>query len=55
MSHLIIVDEFFLDDFHGVVSLGSLLLDHEHFGVASSTDHSQELKVLQPDQGVLIG
>ena len=46
---LIICDQFFLDDFHGVHTSCGLQLHHEYLGVAATPNHTQHLKILQAD------
>ena len=47
MSHLIISDEGFLDDLHGVYPAGPFEFDHEHLGVGPPPYHPQQLEVIQ--------
>ena len=46
---LVIIDQLFLNNFHGVDALCSLLRDDKHLGVAAATDYFDELKVFETD------
>ncbi len=55
VAHLVVVDELLLDDLHGVDALRAPLLDHQHLGVAATSDHPQQLEVVQLDRRVVAG
>jgi len=43
--YLIIRDQSFLDDFHGIDASCLFELDHEHLCVAASSNHPNQLKI----------
>ena len=47
VPYLLVHDQGLLNNLHGVDLLGRLELHHQHFGVATSTNHLQDVKVLQ--------
>ena len=48
--YLVVVNELFLDDFHGVGTLGRFLFNDEDLGVAAATDHPHQHEVIQTDR-----
>lgn len=51
MNHLVVVDQLFLNHFHGVDPLRLLQLHQQHLSVAASSDHPQQLEVCQTQAG----
>ena len=46
-TYLVVGNQLFLDDFHGINAFGPLKFHHKYFGIASSANDSDKVKVRQ--------